>query len=122
MLTLFSPSGHSTAQAKSPIFTTHSSLLMQYVIHAYDYTDDQAFTRRMSVRANHLEGAATMKANGNFILGGALLSPEGQMIGSMMILDFEEECQLNEWLKIEPYITGKVWEKIDIKPFRQASV
>jgi len=95
---------------------------MQYIVHAYDFTDEQALARRMSVRANHLEGAKVLKANGNFILGGALLSPEGQMIGSMTIVDFEEESLLNQWLEVEPYIKGKVWEKIDIKPFRQATV
>lgn len=95
---------------------------MLYVLHAYDYTDDKALERRMSVRSAHLEGARQLKAQGNFILGGALLNPDGKMIGSMMLVDFESETHLNEWLQNDPYVTGKVWEEIDVKPFRQAEV
>ncbi len=56
------------------------------------------------------------------MLGGALLDPNGQMIGSMMLLDFDDDHQLQEWLAWEPYIQHKVWERIDIKPFRRADI
>ncbi|WP_138994772.1 YciI family protein [Larkinella sp. C7] len=95
---------------------------MRYVIHAYDYTDDQAMDRRLAVRPNHFDGARQLKADGHFVLGGALLDPEGKMIGSMMLLDFDTEDQLNDWLQSEVYISGKVWERIDIKPFKQADI
>ncbi len=95
---------------------------MRYVIHAYDYTDDQAMNRRLAVRPNHFDGARQLKADGHFVLGGALLDPDGKMIGSMMLLDFDTEDQLNDWLQNEVYISGKVWERIDIKPFKQADV
>ena len=95
---------------------------MLYVVHAYDGTDSDALDRRMAVRPTHFEGARRLKAEGHFILGGALLDPDGRMIGSMMLLDFTDETQLNEWLSWEPYVQHKVWERIDIKPFRQADV
>jgi uncharacterized protein YciI len=95
---------------------------MKYVVHAYDYTDDQAFDRRLAVRPNHFDGVRQLKADGHFILGGALLDPDGKMIGSMMLMDFDSEAQLNDWLQSEVYNTGKVWERIDIKPFKQAEV
>ncbi|RCR65735.1 YciI family protein [Larkinella punicea] len=95
---------------------------MRYVIHAYDYTDDQAMGRRLAVRPNHFDGARQLKADGHFVLGGALLDPDGKMIGSMMLLDFDTEDQLNDWLQNEVYISGKVWERIDIKPFKQADI
>lgn len=95
---------------------------MLYVIHAYDFTDEQAIARRMAVRANHLAGAKRLKSTGNFVLGGALLDLEGKMIGSMMVVDFEEEVHLHQWLDNDPYVTGNVWEKIDVKPFKMADV
>ena len=95
---------------------------MLYVVHAYDYTDEQALERRMSVRERHLEGAKILKAGGHFVMGGALLSPEGKMMGSMMVVDFDTEIHMNEWLQHDPYVTGNVWEKIDVKPFRKADV
>lgn len=95
---------------------------MQYVIHAYDATDEQAFDRRMLARPAHFDGARVLKANNQFIIGGALLDADGRMIGSMMVVDFDTEEQLNQWLQNEPYVTGQVWERIDVKPFRRAEV
>jgi uncharacterized protein YciI len=95
---------------------------MHYLLHAYDFTDDEALERRMAARPFHFEGARRLKAAGHFIVGGALLSPEGKMIGSMMLLDFPSDDDLQAWLEIEPYITGRVWDRIDVKPFLLADV
>jgi uncharacterized protein YciI len=94
----------------------------QYLITAYDYTDEGAFERRMQVRPHHLDGAKDLKAKGNYVLGGAMLNDEGKMIGSTMILQFENEEQLEAWKQGEPYITQKIWESVDIKPFKVAAV
>ena len=96
--------------------------MQQYVIHAWDGTDEKALERRMSVRPVHLEGARKLKANGQFILGGAMLNEEGKMIGSTMVLQFETKEHLQQWIDSEPYIIEKVWEKIDIHLFRVADV
>lgn len=95
---------------------------MNYVIHAYDHTDEEAPQRRLIARPLHFDRARKLKDDGNFVLGGALLSPEGQMIGSMMLVDFADEADLNAWLETDPYVTGRVWDTIDVKPFRQAEV
>jgi uncharacterized protein YciI len=94
----------------------------QYLITAYDYTDADAFQRRMNVRPHHLDGAKELKETGNYVLGGAMLNDEGKMIGSVMVLQFENEEELKAWQQREPYITQKIWETIDIKPFRVANV
>jgi uncharacterized protein len=94
----------------------------QYLITGYDGTDENALERRMNVRPFHLEGAKKLKENENFIIGGAMLNDEGKMIGSTMILQFENESELQNWIDNEPYIQQKVWEKFEIKPFRVANV
>lgn len=96
--------------------------MQQYIIYAWDGTDEQALERRLSVRPDHFDGAHKLKANGNFVIGGAMLNDEGKMIGSTMVVQFEKKEQLQQWLDTEPYITGKVWEKIDIRPFKVADV
>ena len=96
--------------------------MQQYLIYAWDGSDENALERRMKVRPAHFEGAAKPKSNGNFIIGGAMLDDKGKMIGSMMVVQFEEREQLEQWLANEPYITGKVWEKIDIRPFKVAAI
>lgn len=95
---------------------------MLYVIHAYYHTDADALDRRMAARADHFNYVRQLKATGQFLLGGALLDPEGKMIGSMLILNMETEDQLTTYLHTDPYSVKGVWDKIDIKPFRQADV
>ena len=94
----------------------------QYLITAYDYTHTDALQNRMNVRPHHLDGAKELKEKGNFVLGGAMLNDEGKMIGSVMVLQFETDEELEAWKKNEPYITQKVWETVDIKPFKVANV
>lgn len=96
--------------------------MQQYIVYGWDGTDDQALDRRMKVRPAHFEGAARLKASGNFILGGAMLDDNGRMIGSTMVLQFESRDQLQQWLDEEPYVTGGVWENVEIHPFRVAQV
>ncbi len=43
----------------------------QYLVTAYDYTDDGALPRRRGVRPHHLDGAKELKENGNYVLGGS---------------------------------------------------
>lgn len=96
--------------------------MQQYLIHAWDGTDEKALERRMAARPAHLDGAKKLKADGNYVLGGAMLSEEGKMIGSTMIVRFDTEAQLRQWLDAEPYITSKVWQKVAVHPFRIADV
>ncbi|GAB3903850.1 YciI family protein [Mucilaginibacter boryungensis] len=94
----------------------------QYLITAYDFTDAEALNRRMAVRPHHLDAARELKFQDHFILGGAILNDEGHMIGSTMIMQFENEEQLEAWKQNEPYITQGVWETVDVKPFKVAVV
>jgi uncharacterized protein len=94
----------------------------QYLIIARDGTDADAFTRRMNVRPAHFDGARQLKANNNFIIGGAILDDNGKMAGSMMVVQFDSEDELLHWMQHEPYITGNVWQNIEVKPFKVADV
>jgi len=94
----------------------------QYLITGYDHTDEGALARRMSVRPHHLGKNAELKKTGNFIFGGAILNEEGNMAGSVMVMAFETEEELEVWKQNEPYITQGVWESYDVKPFKVATV
>ncbi len=93
----------------------------QYLVTAYDYTDADALKRRMDVRPHHLELVKELKEKGNYINGGAILNADGKMIGSAMIMQFESDEALAAWQQNEPYVTQKVWETVDIKPFKVAN-
>ena len=96
--------------------------MKQYLVIAHDGKDDEAIARRASVRPNHLAGAKKLKAQNQFVLGGAILDDSGNMRGSVMIVQFETEEAFKEWYANEPYITQGVWKSIEIKPFRVAEV
>lgn len=93
---------------------------MQFFLTAYDYED--ANERRMACREDHLRYIQTFIDQGKVILGGAIFDSEDtatrKMIGSAIICDFpSQEALRQEWLDKDPYITNRVWGKIDIKPY-----
>lgn len=94
----------------------------QFLILADDYKDADALSRRLSVRETHLERMSAEKAAGRFVIGGAKLNEQGNMHGSMLVVQLENEEAVQQWVQDDPYITGKVWERVDIFPFRVADV
>lgn len=94
----------------------------QFLILADDFTDDDALNRRLTVREQHLARMAVEKAKGNFEVGGAKLNSEGKMFGSMLVISADNEAGAREWINEDPYVKGRVWDKIDIIPFRVANV
>ena len=92
---------------------------MQFIIIAYDGTDDKALERRMAVREDHLTNAEKFFANGKWLYACAILNDAGDMIGSTIICDFSSREELEEqWLNSEPYVLGDVWKNITIHPAR----
>jgi uncharacterized protein YciI len=95
---------------------------MQFLLIAYDGTDLEAPERRMKARQEHLEKIAVLKRKGEFLLGGAILDDHGQMIGSMIVYEFPDREALDRRLNEEPYILKNIWQKIEIMPYRLATI
>ena len=93
---------------------------MEYLVIAYDGTDAEAKNRRLRVRGAHLENVRMMKVDSSFIIGGAILDENEEMIGSTLYVEFSSREELDAWLETEPYVTGDVWEKIKVIPVRLA--
>ena len=93
---------------------------MQWLIIARDGTDPQAPERRMAARAAHLENAARLQASGHLLVGGALTDDHGRMIGSACIAQFATRAELDAWLRTDPYVTGNVWQNIQVMAYRVA--
>ena len=96
--------------------------MKQYLIIAQDGKDDEALNRRKEIRALHLAGAKKLKDNGNFVIGGAMLDDDGNMRGSIMIVQFDTPDEFQKWYDNEPYITNGVWKEIEVTPFRVAEL
>lgn len=87
---------------------------------AWDGTDADARARRLGVRPAHLEGIRPRVERGEILMGGAILDDAGDMIGSVLLTEFPTRADLDAWLAVDPYVTGGVWERVDVRPFRTA--
>lgn len=87
---------------------------MQFIVIGKDGTDEKAKERRLAARAEHIMLGEKLRLSGNMWYGAALWDDNNEMVGSMLLMDFPSRKKLDEWLKIEPYITGKVWKSIEI--------
>jgi uncharacterized protein YciI len=88
---------------------------MQFIVLGYDDRDEEALGRRLAVREAHLKSFREKVEQGIFLFGSAILNEAGQMVGSMIVCDFPTREALEaEWLKVEPYVTGNVWKKIEV--------
>ena len=89
---------------------------MQWLIIARDGTDAQAPERRMAAGSARLENAARLQASGHLLIG----DDDGRMIGSACIAQFATRAELDAWLRTDPYVTGNVWQDIQVMPYRVA--
>ena len=87
---------------------------MQFVLIGLDGTDVEAAARRQAVRQMHIEKGDELLRRGNLLYGAALLHDDGSMKGSMYVLRFATEQELQEYLNVEPYVLGDVWREITI--------
>ena len=86
-----------------------------YVISWLDKPDSAAV--RQGARAAHL---AYVQESGlvRFIVGGPFLSPEGAMIGSMIIVDADDPAKLDAFVKGDPYRQAGLYERADVRPWK----
>ena len=88
---------------------------MQFIVSGYDGQDEGALDRRMAAREDHLAMAKQMVENNKWLYAAAILNEEDKMTGSLIICEFaSKQAMQSEWLDKEPYVLGKVWEKIEI--------
>lgn len=91
---------------------------MQFLITGRDGTDEHALARRLAAREAHIARSDELIAAGRMLYGVAILDEDDRMIGSVMVVDFPDRAGLDAWLDTEPYVSGGVWQTIDIKPCR----
>jgi uncharacterized protein len=86
-----------------------------YVILCTDKPDSLAL--RMATREAHL---AYVKATTfvQFRLGGPFLSDEGEMVGSMLIVDAEDRSKVDAFVKNDPYGVAGLFESVEIGPWK----
>ena len=84
---------------------------MQFIVRAYD--SPQMLEKRLAVRPRHLEGMKRIADH--VVCAGGLLDDEGNMKGSVLVMDFEDRAALDLYLASEPYVTEHVWDRIEVE-------
>ncbi|GJE97297.1 YCII domain-containing protein [Phanerochaete sordida] len=88
-----------------------------FAVYAPDYTDPEAFSRRMAVRATHLVRVKSMKEEGLLRIGGVLADPETyqsaekKLVGSMLIFEAESLEAVRKIIEEDIYWSSNVWDK-----------
>ena len=88
---------------------------MQFLIVGLDREDDKATERRMTVRQDHIALGNELLEAGNLWFGAALYDEAGTINGSMYLVDFKDENELQAWLDREPYVRAGVWQDIQVR-------
>lgn len=88
---------------------------MQFLVVAYDDTDEKALGRRMLAREAHLKAGKEMYDSGRWLYAAGIMNDDGKLIGSMIVCDFPSRKELDDqWLKNEPYVVGRIWKTIQV--------
>lgn len=83
---------------------------MKFVIRAID--GEGKLEKRMEVRPRHFEGMDRLKDH--LVCAGGLLDEAGNLKGSVLVMDFQNRKELDEYLAHEVYVVEHVWEQITI--------
>jgi uncharacterized protein len=86
---------------------------MLFVIIGHD--GPQGASLRPSVRPAHLENLRPLVERGKVIVGG----PFTDGSGSLIVADFDNEASAREFAACDPYTREGVFERVEVKPFRQ---
>jgi uncharacterized protein YciI len=85
-----------------------------FVMTCLDHPD--ALERRMAARPAHLEYVAQHQAMVR--LAGPLLTDDGQMAGSLFIMEAEDRAAVEAFAAADPYGLANVFASTEIRPFR----
>ncbi|OQW31607.1 MAG: hypothetical protein A4E19_08325 [Nitrospira sp. SG-bin1] len=86
---------------------------MKFVIIGYDSPGGEA--KRKIHRAAHLASLESLDKQGRVVLAGPLTDKAG----SLLVLEFETEKEVEDFVRHDPYTVYGVFERVEIHPFLQ---
>ncbi len=76
-----------------------------------------ALALRLATREAHFAFARSLP-EGLIRLAGPFLNAEGQMCGSLILFETEDEAAIQAYLEGDPYTQAGLFESIEIRPWR----
>lgn len=87
---------------------------MLFAVIRHDNPD--SFGLRFSERPKHLEYLDDVIER--IVSGGSLIDTQGRQVGSVLIIDVEDESAANEFAAADPYVKAGLFASTSIKMFR----
>ena len=85
----------------------------------------ESLPARLSVRPAHLARLLALRDAGRLILAGPFPSIDAEdpgpagFSGSLIVAEFASLADAQAWADTDPYIAAGVYERVDVRPFRQ---
>ncbi len=70
---------------------------------------------RLKLREQHLAHVRQLLDKGKLLLGGPFTDGSGMLV----VVDMENEAAVKDYFAKDPFMTGGVLERVEIKPFRK---
>lgn len=96
---------------------------MWYVILGEDIEDSREL--RAANRSNHLARLEQLQLEGRLLLAGPHPSIDSEdpgdagFTGSLIVAEFSSLADATEWANADPYVSGGVFAKVTVKPFKK---
>ena len=87
-----------------------------FCIVAHDKPDSEAPARRQAARVAHFHRMRLSVKWKQVHFAGSMLSEDGTMWASVLIVDFPGRAALDIWLAEEPYVLNGAWERVEAAP------
>ena len=87
------------------------------------FDEKNAYEKRQKFLEPHLDALKAMNQSGRLFSAGPLMvSQENneEYFGSVLIIDFENQQQAEDWFYKEPYYLAGVYKEVTIKPYLDA--
>ena len=96
---------------------------MYYAIISEDVAD--SLELRLAARPRHLERLRQLKDEGRLLLAGPHPAIDSEdpgdagFTGSMVIAEFDDLDAARRWADADPYVSGGVYQRVLVKPFKK---
>jgi len=96
---------------------------MYYLIYSEDV--ENSLSKRMSVRAQHLERLRELQDQGRLLVAGPCPAIDSEnpgeagFTGSLIIAEFNSLITAQEWADCDPYIAAGVYKNVTVKPYKK---
>ena len=96
---------------------------MYYAIISEDVAD--SLESRLAARPDHLARLQQLKDEGRLLLAGPHPAIDNEdpgsagFIGSLVIAQFDDLDAARQWADADPYVTGGVYQQVQVKPFKK---